>query len=70
MRHRKTITIPKDKETIFREALKKEEATRTRRYEEAYIEGDLPEIVQNPPPDWIAPHEHRPWWKIFNLLLI
>lgn len=37
MRHRKTITIPKDRETLIREALCREEAVRLHRENEAVI---------------------------------
>lgn len=40
------------------------------KYEEAIIDGDLPPIEQNPPPDWLPMSEKKPWWKIFRLLLV
>jgi len=49
MRRRETITIEKDRETIFREALAREKAVRLRREDEATIITPLEELFVPPP---------------------
>lgn len=41
------------------------------KYPEAFIDGDLPPIEQNPPPDWLPPTgKKRSLLGYFNLLLV
>jgi hypothetical protein len=41
------------------------------KYPEAFIDGDLPPIIQNPPPDWLPPTgKKRSILSYFNLLLV
>jgi hypothetical protein len=62
MKHRRTITIPKSRETIVREALAREEAVRLRRLEEAHIVDHL-DPIPTELPSWLPAKEKR----MFNL---
>lgn len=68
MRHRATVTIPKSRETIIREALTREQVLRERRISECRIEGELEDLFIPPPTLTFA--EKESLWRRIKIIIL